>query len=85
MGDLRRDGSLERLELAGLGEDEVRELVAELGAPDAAPAFLHALHGETEGNPFFIEEVVGHLRHAGERLGTEVALAEAGVPEGVRR
>ena len=83
-GDLRRDGSLERLDLRGLAEDEVRELVAALGAPDAAPAFLHALHGETEGNPFFIEEVVGHLRHAGERLGTEVALAEAGVPEGVR-
>ena len=83
-GDLRRDGSLERLDLHGLAEDEVRELVAALGAPDAAPAFLHALHGETEGNPFFIEEVVGHLRHAGERLGTEVALAEAGVPEGVR-
>ena len=31
------------------------------------PASCSALHGETEGNPFFIEEVVGHLRHAGER------------------
>jgi DNA-binding SARP family transcriptional activator/tetratricopeptide (TPR) repeat protein len=84
IGDLRRDGALERLALAGLAEPEVEELVAALGAHDAAPAFLHALHGETEGNPFFIEEVVGHLRHAGERLGTAVALQEAGVPDGVR-
>ena len=30
----------------------------------AEPAFVHALHGETEGNPFFIEEVVRHLRES---------------------
>ena len=45
---------------------------------------MTALHGETEGNPFFIEEVVGHLAQEGERAGTGVRLAEAGVPEGVR-
>jgi DNA-binding SARP family transcriptional activator len=84
IGDVRRDGALERLPLTGLAEPEVEELVAALGAPEAGTAFLHALHGETEGNPFFIEEVVGHLRHAGGQLGTAVALEQAGVPEGVR-
>ena len=48
------------------------------------PAFVEQLHGETDGNPFFIEEVVHHLADAGGRLGGAVALDEAGVPEGVR-
>ena len=84
IGDLRREGALRRLELGGLGEQEVGELVAALGVSEPAAEFVSALHGETEGNPFFIEEVVGHLRQEGERLGTEVTLADAGVPDGVR-
>ena len=84
VGDLRREGTLKRLQLEGLAEAEVGELIAALGVTAPAPGFVAALHGETEGNPFFIEEVVGHLRAEGERAGTGVTLAEAGVPEGVR-
>jgi DNA-binding SARP family transcriptional activator/tetratricopeptide (TPR) repeat protein len=81
IADVRREGMLERLELTGLDECEVAQLVTELGVPSAERSFVHALHGETEGNPFFIEEVVRHVsgsRHA------DISLAEAGVPEGVR-
>ena len=60
------------------------ELVAALGVPAAEPAFVHALHGETEGNPFFIEEVVRHLRESDQELRADVSLTEAGVPDGVR-
>jgi len=84
IADVRREGMLKRLEIAGLAEPEVAELVAELGVPGAAPAFVHALHGETEGNPFFIEEVVRHLRESERDLSGDVSLTEAGVPEGVR-
>jgi len=84
IADIRREGMLKRLELAGLAEPEVAELVAELGVPGAAPAFVHALTGETEGNPFFIEEVVRHLRDSEHELSADVSLTEAGVPEGVR-
>ena len=45
---------------------------------------MHALHGETEGNPFFIEEVVRHLRESDQELRADVSLTEAGVPDGVR-
>jgi len=45
---------------------------------------VHALAGETEGNPFFIEEVVRHIRDSAGALSEEVTLEEAGVPEGVR-
>jgi DNA-binding SARP family transcriptional activator/tetratricopeptide (TPR) repeat protein len=77
--DLRRDGMLERVPLAGLSPSEVRELVLALGVRPS-PDFVDALHGETEGNPFFIEEVVRHLDGDGDTG----ALSEAGVPDGVR-
>src|SRR5205085_7023388 len=84
MGDLRREGTLRRLELGGLDEPEVAELVTELAAEPASAGFVRALHGETEGNPFFIEEVVRHVRETAGDLGAEGALERAGVPEGVR-
>ena len=84
IGDVRREGLLKRIELGGLAEPEVAELVVALGVPAAEPAFVHALHGETEGNPFFIEEVVRHLREGEHDLQSDVLLSEAGVPDGVR-
>jgi DNA-binding SARP family transcriptional activator/tetratricopeptide (TPR) repeat protein len=79
LGDLRRDGMLERVPLPGLAEAEVRQLVEALGVRPSQD-FVAALHAETEGNPFFIEEVVRHLGTGGDA----VALDRAGVPEGVR-
>ena len=84
IGDLRREGTLRRLELGGLAELEVGELVAELAHAPASEAFVRALAGETEGNPFFIEEVVRHVRDTAGALSEEVTLEQAGVPEGVR-
>jgi DNA-binding SARP family transcriptional activator/tetratricopeptide (TPR) repeat protein len=84
IADVRRDGMLKLLALGGLAECEVAELVSALGVPGVEPAFVHALHGETEGNPFFIEEVVRHLRESDRELEADISLAEAGVPDGVR-
>ena len=74
---------LERLELGGLDVEETGALVSALGAEAASSRFVAQLHGETEGNPFFIEEVLRHLTSPAGELG-ELALDEAGVPEGVR-
>jgi DNA-binding SARP family transcriptional activator len=84
IGDLRREGALRRLEVGGLAEAEVGELVAELASAPASAAFVRALAGETEGNPFFIEEVVRHVRETAGALSEEMSLEEAGVPDGVR-
>jgi DNA-binding SARP family transcriptional activator/tetratricopeptide (TPR) repeat protein len=84
IGDLRREGTLRRITLGGLAESEVAELVEELAAEPASEGFVRALHGETEGNPFFIEEVVRHVRETAGDLAEEVALERAGVPDGVR-
>lgn len=81
---MRREGMLTRVDVGGLAEGEVGELVTALGAEPPSPSFLAALHGETEGNPFFIEEVVRHLRDTDAGLSRAVALEQAGVPEGVR-
>ncbi len=81
---LRREGSLRRLDIGGLGLGEVAELVEALDGGRPTPAFLAALHAETEGNPFFIEEVVRHLLATAGELGDAPALAAAGVPDGVR-
>ena len=81
---LRREGILQRIELTGLDAGETGALVAALGGPPATPAFVEQLHGDTEGNPFFIEEVVRHLAGVDGGLGGALALDEAGVPEGVR-
>ena len=50
--------------------------------------FAHALHRETEGNPFFIEEVLRHLIEVGAVDATEwgrlASFTELGIPDGVR-
>src|SRR6201999_1088271 len=84
IGDLRREGTLKRLDLVGLTENEVAALVAELPSAPASASFVRALAGETDGNPFFIEEVVRHIRDTSGALTEEVTLEEAGVPDGVR-
>ena len=82
IASLRRDGMLTHVPLEGLAPAEVAELVAALGAEAPSPDFVSALHGETEGNPFFVEEVVRHLRESAG--GLDADLEDAGVPDGVR-
>jgi hypothetical protein len=75
LGDLRREGLYERVALTGLGPDDVTALVRDRLGDDGADELAARLWAETAGNPFFVEEVVLHLREAG---------ADAGIPESVR-
>ena len=84
LAGLRRDGTLGQLELGGLDAGETGALVTALGARPRTPGFVEELRDVTDGNPFFIEEVVRHLADADGSLGGKVALHEAGIPEGVR-
>jgi DNA-binding SARP family transcriptional activator/tetratricopeptide (TPR) repeat protein len=86
LGDLRREHPFERVVLDGLAPDELGGLVAGMTGSRGAKGFLAALHDETEGNPFFVEEVLRHLAESGsveERM-TGGALGRIGVPEGVK-
>jgi predicted ATPase len=94
LADLRRDPTpIERLRLRGLDADSVVAYVAAtsgqtLEAQDAK--FARTLHESTEGNPFFIGEVLRHLAESGlverteGRWITTAAIVEVGLPEGVR-
>ena len=88
LADLHRERAVERLRLGSLNRGDVATMISSwLGRPPPTH-FAHALHRETEGNPFFIEEVLRHLIDADAVEGTEWArltsFTELGIPDGVR-
>lgn len=76
LADLNRDGTAERLSLAGLDEADVTSYVAEAGYDDEELG--RALAAVTGGNPFFLIEA---LRHVDESGG---AWDQSTLPQGVR-
>jgi DNA-binding SARP family transcriptional activator/tetratricopeptide (TPR) repeat protein len=89
VADLRRTRRLERIRLRGLDEDEVADLVAFYSGSDAPETLRRTVHEGTDGNPFFVEEVMRHLVESGtlfERDGrwtSALTVEEIGVPEEV--
>ncbi|MGB5932102.1 MAG: ABC transporter substrate-binding protein, partial [Anaerolineae bacterium] len=87
--DLNRERLASRLKLARLGRAETGELLAVLFAEEIPPEFLDGIFRETEGNPFFIEEVCkalvesGELYYEGGRWHWP-SMAELGIPQSVR-
>ena len=87
---LTRQRLAERVIVRRMPEQDVAELLATLGAPDPPAALVSAIFRETEGNPFFVEEVFQHLREEGRVLDADghwlpdVELDGIQVPEGVR-
>jgi class 3 adenylate cyclase/tetratricopeptide (TPR) repeat protein len=90
LADIERDRVIERIELTGLGEDETAELVTGLIGWQPPDEVVRGLRGETDGNPFFLEEVIRHLEQLGlsgdpERLArVKATVEELGVPARVR-
>jgi len=93
VADLRRDGSVERLSLSGLDDVGVRgfvEQAAGTALDEDGLALARAIYEETEGNPFFVREVLRHLAETGSferRHGawtTRMPAKQLAIPEGVR-
>ncbi len=94
LADLRRVEGVERVPLDGLDIDEVVSLMASAGGHDLderGAELARLVHTETEGNPFFIGEVLRHLAESGaiyEAEGRWVSdaesIADIGVPQGIR-
>jgi tetratricopeptide (TPR) repeat protein len=93
LADLRRADTVERVALRGLDEGEVTEFVESAADQPLSPevaALAHAVYAETEGNPFFVGQVLRHLVESGAVVledGRWVRTATAdriGIPEGVR-
>jgi class 3 adenylate cyclase len=93
LADLRRQGGVERLALSGLDAGGVASFVEQAAGHDLtaeAEALARAIYAETEGNPFFVAEVLRHLAETGAierrqgRWVTTTAIEEVGIPEGIR-
>ena len=93
LADLRRAPGVERLALSGLDEDGVAQFLERTAGhelDDAGLALARAVHAETEGNPFFVGEVLRHLSESGAivfrdgRWTSDLTIEQVGIPEGVR-
>ncbi|HVE95010.1 MAG TPA: AAA family ATPase [Acidimicrobiales bacterium] len=87
---LRREQLYERVLLRGLSTDEVKELIDSVDNQDSPRPFAELVHRETEGNPFFVAEILRNLvetgaitRVDGQWVGTAEQVIE-NLPEGVR-
>jgi predicted ATPase len=68
LAELARAGSCERLLLQGFTPVDITEFIRESANVFPAESLVRALHSETEGNPFFVGEIV-HLLVASGELG----------------
>ncbi|HUC31996.1 MAG TPA: AAA family ATPase, partial [Ilumatobacteraceae bacterium] len=92
LADLRRQTGVERLVLRGLDEVGVQQFLARTAGHDLDErgiALAGAIARETEGNPFFVGEVLRHLSESGalvyrdSRWVSDKQLADIGIPQGV--
>ncbi|MEA2467908.1 MAG: eukaryotic-like serine/threonine-protein kinase, partial [Thermoleophilaceae bacterium] len=85
LADLSREGLVERVPLHGLTEQEVERFIEVTASIHPPASLVKAVYGETEGNPFFVSEIVslmaseGTLDDAGRLEGFTVT-----IPQGVR-
>jgi DNA-binding SARP family transcriptional activator/class 3 adenylate cyclase len=87
LADLHRDVSTERVSIGGLDERAIAALVeAAVGhaLDERAAELVRVLGTQTAGNPFFIGELLAHLRESGQRLSPGVTAAQIEAPEGLR-
>ena len=89
LGHLRRSVPLERISIGRLDERAVRELIEQTGASQVGPSaarLAQAVQAETEGNPFFIGEMLRHLHESRLPIAgpvSAVAGGAMGLPEGI--
>jgi class 3 adenylate cyclase/tetratricopeptide (TPR) repeat protein len=90
IGQLGRRRLVERVSLRRLSFDGVRTMLRALAGQPAPEHLVRMVDRETEGNPFFVEEVYLHLVESGVlldehgRVRPDVEVDELSVPESIR-
>jgi hypothetical protein len=90
VAELRREQRLVRIALSGLDLGAVAELIAEEAGREPTLSFAETVRGETEGNPFFVQQVLSHMTASGAMRAGDGPLELdrtrpwLGVPEGVK-
>jgi tetratricopeptide (TPR) repeat protein len=78
------------LKLAGLAKKDIAQMLAQLSGRQAPESLVNLIHEESQGNPFFVEEVYRHLVEEGKvfdaagQFRTEITIDESDVPENLR-
>lgn len=91
LADLRRETGYARIALKGLSMAEVTEYLTRVAGRAPPRELARVIHAETEGNPFFVGEVVLHLReegripHQDKEWPVTAAIGDWGIPESVRQ
>ena len=87
---LLRQRHATRLALRRLPSSGVEDMLAVMSGRPAPPSLARVIFRETEGNPFFVEEVFQHLKDEGQVIDadgnwrTDLRVETLDVPEGVR-
>lgn len=94
LAGLEGEPSCQSLALAGLSAQDVEALLStgsDEGLDEAELALASAVHRQSDGNPFFVHQLLRHLietsriaRRDGRWTSEETVAAELGIPEGVR-
>jgi class 3 adenylate cyclase/tetratricopeptide (TPR) repeat protein len=79
LAELRRAHVLQELTLGGLPDDDVAALIGARSGDAASQSFARRVAERTDGNPFFIEELLRHVEEP-----TEAELQQLEVPATVR-
>ncbi len=87
--DLNRERLAARIKLTRLSREQTRDLLAAMFTEEITPEFLEGIYRETEGNPFFVEEVCKALIEAGKLTYADgrwqrPSMAEVEIPQSVR-
>jgi class 3 adenylate cyclase/tetratricopeptide (TPR) repeat protein len=87
---LIRQAAVDRLTLKRLPREAVAGVLGSLADREPPPRLVDVVYSETEGNPFFVEEVFHHLAEEGKLFDsdgewrTDIAVDEDDVPQSVR-
>ena len=78
------------LKVGGLSRVDIARMLNELSGREAPENIVSAIFEESQGNPFFVEEVYRHLKEDGKifdaagQFRTDIVIEETDVPENVR-
>jgi tetratricopeptide (TPR) repeat protein len=83
IADLERHRDVPRIALGGMDEGEVGALIGSVHDAEVDAGTVRAIRTETDGNPFFVKQLVRHLEEVGGDGGLD-AFDGLAVPQGVR-
>jgi len=85
LAELGRARGAHRLPLIGLADDDIARFVEAVAGQPPATRLVAALSAQTEGNPFFLREVVQVLESEGQLVGDDTAPWRLAIPSGVHQ